>query len=243
MALGPDKRASKLDHTVANLLDNGSKLQAPAVTRYVERLRRAHPDESPAQIVARMEKMFLRTVTGTGSAVGATAAVPGIGTIAVLGAAAAETVFYLEAAALFTLGVAAVHGIEAADHDQRRALVLAVALGSEGAMIVERTVGKTSKHWGKLLGGKIPGVKGMNESLLQRFLKKYALKRGALLLGKAVPAGIGAVIGGVGNRTLGKRTIDNARNAFGPPPATWPQPHRVVDADPLPALSSVPSRP
>lgn len=239
MALG----SRKLDKTVVSLLDNGSKLQGPAVTRYVQRLRRAHPDESPAQLVARMEKMFLNTVTGTGSAVGATAAIPGLGTVAVLGAAAAETAFYLEAAALFTLGVAAVHGIEAADHDQRRALVLAVALGGEGAKIVERTVGKTGKHWGKLLGGKIPGVKSMNESLLQSFMKKYALKRGALLLGKAVPAGIGAVIGGVGNRTLGKRTIDNARKAFGPPPATWPPTHRIVDADPFPALAPAPSRP
>ena len=228
---------------MANLQNNGSKLQAPAVARYVERLRRAHPDESPAQIVARMEKDVPAHGHRDRHAVGATAALPGIGTVAVLGAATAETVFDLEAAALFTLGVAAVHGIEAADHDQRRALVLAVALGGEGAMIVERTVGKTSKHWGKLLGGKIPGVKSMNESLLQRFLKKYALKRGALLLGKAVPAGIGAVIGCSRQPHAGQANNRQRSQGFRSAARERPRPHRVVDADPLPALSPVPSRP
>ena len=106
---------------MVSLLDNGSKLQAPAVAKYVARTRRAHPDESPGQIIERFENTFLTAVTGSGSAVGATAAVPGVGTVASLAAAGAETVFFLEASALLTLAVAAVHGVSPTDTHAREA--------------------------------------------------------------------------------------------------------------------------
>ena len=223
---------------MVSLLDNGSKLQGPAVAKYVARARRAHPDDSPAQIIERLEKTFLNAVTGSGGAVGATAAVPGVGTVASLAAAGAETVFFLEASALLTLAVASVHGIEPHDNEQRKALVLAVALGDSGRQIVERTVGHGAKNWGKTLGTRVPGLKGMNDSLLKRFITRYAAKRGALAFGKIVPAGIGAVIGGVGNRALGKGVITNARDAFGPPPPRWPFTDVIIDADPFPAVES-----
>jgi hypothetical protein len=222
-------RQSRLDRTVVSLLDNGSKLQSPAVEKYVERLRRAHPDESPAQIIERIETLFLNSVTGSGAAVGATAAVPAIGTVATLAAAGAETVFFLETSALMTLAVASVHGVHPADHEQRRALVLAVALGDSGAAIMARTLGKTNKNWVSAIGGKIPGIKSVNETLLRKFVTQYAAKRSALLLGKIVPAGIGAVIGSFGNRAIGKKTIEHARKTFGPAPTAWPnRPHGNV---------------
>ena len=64
---------------------------------------------------------------------------------------------------------------------------------------------------------------------------RFLAKRSPLMFGKVLPAGIGAAIGGYGNRTLGKRTIANAHQAFGPAPLVWHTPV-VIDADPLPAL-------
>ncbi|WP_306361125.1 hypothetical protein [Nocardia sp. CC227C] len=226
-----------LEKTVVSLLDNGSQVQAPAVAKYVERLRKAHPDESPAQIIARLEKLYLTTVTGSGTAVGAAAAVPGVGTIASVAAMSAETAFFLEASAVFTLAVAAVHGVAPEDNERRRALVLAVVLGESGMEIVQKSVGHSAKNWGTLLANKIPGISSMNDSLLKRFLVQFITKRSALMFGKVLPAGIGAAVGGFGNRALGHRLIDNSRQAFGTPPRTWPQPH-VIDADPLPALDA-----
>ncbi|MCX4095982.1 hypothetical protein [Nocardia sp. alder85J] len=224
-----------LEKAVVSGLDNASQLQAPAVAKYVERLRRAHPAESPAQIVGRLERQYLTTVTTSGTAVGATAAVPGVGTFTALAAMSAETAFFLEASALFTLAVAAVHGIAPDDAERRRALVLAVVLGESGMQIVEKNVGRTAKNWGDLLATKIPGISAMNDSLLKRFVVQFLAKRSALMVGKVIPAGIGAAIGGFGNRALGRRTIDNARKAFGPAPAGFPRP-TVIDADPLPVL-------
>ncbi|MFI6868676.1 hypothetical protein [Nocardia sp. NPDC050406] len=231
-----------LEKTVVSLLDNGSQLQAPAVAKYVARLRKSHPDETPAQIVTRLEKLYLNTVTGSGTAVGATAAVPGVGTVASVAAMSAETAFFLEASAVFTLAVAAVHGVAPEDKERRRALVLAVVLGESGMEIVQKSVGHSAKNWGTLLTDKIPGIRSMNDSLLKRFLVQFITKRSALMLGKVLPAGIGAAIGGFGNRALGHRLIDNSRQAFGPAPKDWPRP-LVIDADPLPALDATDKQP
>lgn len=221
-----------VEKVLVSVLDNGSRLQAPAVARYVEWVRRSHPGESPAQIIERMEKMFLLAVTGSGSAVGATAAIPGVGTIASIAAVGAESAFFLEAAALLTLAVASVHGISAADHQQRRALVLSVALGESGMEIVQKATGVTAKNWASAITSRIPGptMKGMNSTLVRKFITKYAARRSALILGKLVPAGIGAAIGGAGNRAIGKGVVKNAREAFGPAPARWPDELRAIEA-------------
>ncbi|GGK47004.1 hypothetical protein [Nocardia camponoti] len=211
-----------IEKAVVDVLDTGSKLQAPAVRRYVEYLREKHPGESPAQIVTRLEKQYLLAVTGSGAAVGATAAVPGIGTVAALGAVSAETVFFMEASALFTLAEAYVHGIEPEDKEARRAMVLAVVLGDAGMAIVQKGIGTQAKNWTGALAGKVPGIAGINSKLLQQFIKRFITKRAMLMFGKVLPAGIGAAVGAAGNRTLGHTTIDNARKAFGPAPAHWP---------------------
>lgn len=228
-----NKKTGVAETFIVKMLDNGSRLQGPAVARYVDLLRRAHPDESPAQIIARLEKQFLLGVTGSGSAAGATAAFPGVGTIAAIGAVGAETAFFFEASALLTLAIASVHGIEPHNHEQRRALVLAVSLGDAGKEIVAAATGTSMRNWPKALTSQVGGtqLKTINNSLVKKFIRRYFAKRSPLLLGKLVPAGIGAAIGGVGNRALGKRTIAHARDAFGPPPAQWPAvdgegPHR-----------------
>ncbi|GAA4477557.1 hypothetical protein GCM10023094_20010 [Rhodococcus olei] len=213
----------RIERAIASLLDNATRLQGPAVEANVARLRRAHPGENPQQIVDRLERTFLTAVTGSGGAAGAAAAVPGIGTAGAIAAVGAEAAFFLEASALFTLAVASVHGIPIENHERRRALVLAVALGTAGMEIVEKAVGVTRKNWGSLLSGTLPTqtVAGMNQTLLRTFVTKYAARRSALILGKLVPAGIGAAIGGVGNRAIGRGVVENARDAFGPAPAQW----------------------
>ncbi|WP_405485523.1 hypothetical protein [Nocardia sp. NBC_00511] len=228
---------SGFEKAVVSLLENGAQVQAPAVARYVEKLRQGHPDESPAQIITRIEKLYLNTVTGSGTAVGATAAVPGVGTVTALAAMSAETAFFLEASAVFTLAVASVHGVAPEDKERRRALVLAVVLGESGMEIVQKSVGHSAKNWGGLMAAKAPGINAMNDSLLKQFLVRFIAKRSALMVGKIIPAGIGAAIGGFGNRALGRNVVDNARKAFGAPPAYWPQP-LIIEADPLPAVEA-----
>jgi hypothetical protein len=218
----PGTAAKVLSH----LIETGSRVQAPAVKAYVDRLRAADPTATPAEIVAKLEKRYLAAVMASGAAVGSAAAFPGVGTLVAMSAVAGETVVFLEATAVFVLAVAEVHGIGAEHRERRRALVLSVLVGedSKGAVADLIGPGRTSGAW--LTEGAaslpLPAVSQLNSRLVKFFVKKYALKRGALAFGKMLPVGIGAVIGGGGNRLMGRKIVKNAQAAFGPAPGRWP---------------------
>ena len=221
-----DDHPSAAVRALSAIIERGARVQAPAVKAYVDRLRDANPDATPAEIVTKLEKHYLAAVMASGAAVGSAAAFPGIGTLAALSAVAGETVVFLEATAVFVLAVAEVHGIPADHRERRRALVLAVLVGEDSKHAVADLIGpgRTSGAW--LADGAatlpLPAVSQLNSRLLRYFVKRYALKRGAIAFGKLLPVGIGAVIGGVGNRLMGKKIIANARKAFGSPPPRWP---------------------
>jgi hypothetical protein len=221
-----DEQPGAAAKALSHILERGARVQAPAVEAYVARLRRTNPDASPAEIITKLEKRYLAAVMASGAAVGSAAAFPGIGTITALSAVAGETVVFLEATALFVLAVAEVHGIPAGHREHRRALVLSVLVGDDSKRAVRDLVGpgRTNGAW---LGEStaalpLPVVSQLNNRLLKYFVRRYALRRGAIAFGKMLPMGFGAVIGGGGNRFMGKKIISNARTAFGPPPGRWP---------------------
>jgi hypothetical protein len=229
-----DENPSAAAKVLSAIIERGARVQAPAVKAYVERLRQQAPDATPAEIVARLEKHYLAAVMASGAAVGSAAAFPGIGTLAAMSAVAGETVVFLEATSLYVLSVAEVFGIPADHRERRRALVLAVLVGEDSKRAVADLVGpgRTSGAW--MADGAatlpLPAVTQLNNRLLRYFVKRYTLKRGAIAFGKLLPVGIGAVVGGVGNRVMGKRIVSNARKAFGDPPPRWPSSIRVLPA-------------
>ncbi|UXA12132.1 hypothetical protein KXD97_30190 [Mycobacterium sp. SMC-8] len=211
---------------LSQIIERGARVQGPAVKAYVERLRHSDPGAGPAEIIARLDKQYMATVTASGAAVGSAAAYPGIGTLVAMSAVAGETVVFLEATALYVLAVAEVHGIPAEHRERRRALVLSVLVGEDSKRAVADLIGprRTSGAW--VSDGAatlpLPALSTLNSRLLRYFVKRYTLKRGALAFGKMLPVGIGAVVGGVGNRLMGKRIVGNAHKAFGEPPTRWP---------------------
>jgi len=60
---------------------------------------------------------------------------------------------------------------------------------------------------------------------------RFGARQGALLVGRALPLGIGAGIGAAGNAALARGAISTARRAFGPPPDLFPA--RVIDVPPV----------
>ncbi|OBJ56330.1 hypothetical protein [Mycobacterium sp. 1423905.2] len=219
-------RTKMSTRALAQILERSSHIQGPAAEAYVARLRRAHPSASPAEITGKLEKRFLHAVTVSGAAVGATATLPGVGTLAALSAAAGETAVFLEATALFVLALASVYGVPLDNRERRRALVLAVLVGDNGKGAVAELIGsgRTKGGWvsESMASLPLPELSRFNQRMLKYFVKRFALKRGALMFGKLMPVGIGAIIGAIGNRMVGKTLVRNARTAFGAPPARWP---------------------
>jgi len=232
--VGADEDPSMMLKALSQIIERGSRVQAPAVKAYVDRLREHNPDATPAEVVKKLEKHYLAAVMASGAAVGSAAAFPGIGTLVAMSAVAGETVVFLEATAVFVLAIAEVHGIPAEHRERRRALVLAVLVGEDGKRAVADLIGpgRTSGSW--LADGAaslpLPAVSQLNSRLMKYFVKRYALKRGAIAFGKLLPVGVGAVVGGVGNRMMGKKIVGNAREAFGAPPPRWPSSLLVLPA-------------
>ena len=219
---------------LSQILERGARVQAPAVKAYVARLRAAAPAATPADIVTRLDKHYRAAVMASGAAVGSAAAFPGIGTLVAMSAVAGETVVFLEATAVYVLAVAEVHGIPVDHRERRRALVLAVLVGEDSKRAVADLIGsgRTSGAW--VSDGAatlpLPALSQLNSRLLRYFVKRYTLKRGAMAFGKLLPVGVGAVVGGVGNRLMAKKIIANAHSAFGNPPARWPSTLHLLPA-------------
>ena len=156
----------------------------------------------------------------------ASAAVPGVGTIVAFGAIGAESLVFIEAAAFYTLAVAEVHGVDVRHDEHEELLVMTVMLGASGTAILANAV---SSSGGAATGGslagralRVPGLKEINRRMMTRFVRKFAVKRAGLAVGKLAPAGLGAAVGGWGNRKLGRTGVETADAAFGTPPDSWP---------------------
>lgn len=204
------------DGRVLRLLDRAIELQQPAVAAHVRRLRTRQSEESPRDLCKLLERQYLAAVTGSGAAVGAAATAPGVGTTAALALSAGETMTSLEVATLYVLTVAEVHGLHVTDIERRRALVLALLLGEGGSSFVAKVAGRTGKHWSRLLVDAVPMAKinQINKVLGHRFVTRYGATQGVLVLGRAVPFGIGAGIGAAGNAAVGWSVVKSVRRAF-----------------------------
>jgi hypothetical protein len=133
---------------------------------------------------------------------------------------AAEVGTFLEASLLLALAVAEVHGEDISDLERRRTLLLGILLGDGAAGFIERAAGRTGGYWGKTLVKKMSNetIKSINRAPGPRFLVKWGTKQGVLVLGRVVPFGFGAAIGGAGNLAIGRGVIAATRRAFGPAP-------------------------
>lgn len=219
------------DPMVVRGIDRVLTVQRPVVLAHIRSVRRSRPDATPEQLIRILERRYLAAVTTGGALVGATSVVPAIGTGTALVLSSVETAGFLEASALFAQSVTEVHGIVVDDPDRARALVMTMVLGTAGSDLVKQLAGQVtgsgtgkSAFWGEMITKSLPRtVMGPVADRIKRtFLKRYAVAQGTNVVGRLIPFGIGAVIGGGGNHLLGRQIITTSREGFGPAPATFP---------------------
>ncbi|WP_431247126.1 hypothetical protein [Leifsonia xyli] len=212
-------------------LDRWIGIQRPVVVAHLRSLRRRHPDATAEELARILERRYLAAVTSGGAAVGATAVIPAIGTGITLALSGLETAGFLEATALYAQSMSELHGIAVEDPERARALVLTMMLGREGSDLVRQLAGQfgggatRTAYWGELVTSTLPSmVMGpVVDRLKSAFIRQFAVRGGASIVARAIPFGVGAVIGGTGNHILGRRVVQNARLAFGPVPLIIPE--------------------
>ena len=219
-----EQNASLLGRSFITGLDRAVRLQSGVIRAYVDHLRRSNPEASPAEIQAIMDKHFLYAASGTGAGAGGAAAIPGIGFVTGAAAIAGESLVFVDLAAVYTVGSAYLRGAEISDAERRRAIVLMVLSGAQGAAIVDTLVGPNAQS--------VPSVKMLSKfsgptlnqanSLLTRSLMKSLRRRlRRMWIGKLMPLGIGAIAGTMANRALAKKVIEGVGPNLGQPPVEF----------------------
>lgn len=211
------------------VLNSATTVPASQIRKYVDGIRKRNPEASPERIVEILSSQFKGVLQSTGGAVGATAAIPTIGTATALVLTAADLAAFFATATVYSLAVAEVHGIDTDDPERRKALVLGSVLGTSGAKTVSSLGDVPMARWGTALMTTMPKstIKQVNKVLTSRFVKRKLATHSGLALGRIAPFGIGAVIGVAGGRALAQTVITQAQRAFGPAPATFVE--RVIE--------------
>lgn len=239
-------------------------VQRPVVLEYLRSVRRDKPEATPAELLKELENRYIATVTVASSGVGASAAIPGVGIPIALGLGVADLLFFYETSALYVLAVAELHDSPVTDPDRARPLVLGMLLGqksqseiskmvltsfgaggvSQARTIASGAVGKSlPKGWGEVLTEQLPeSALAPLTIVIGREAMKLGGKLGAGTLGKAIPFGVGAVIGGVGSFTFGRDVVKASRLAFPVQPddfPTWLGDYEKPERVPEPSRASV----
>lgn len=162
-----------------------------------ERARDAVGDDR-AERVDSVTAKISRELGAAGAASGGMAAVPGVGLGTASAAFAVELGWSTVRLADLILTIAAIHGHDRASVDERRMWVLSILTYREGAagMVAKLAaeMAETTKGTGvRRLTTK--SVKRINTTMGRAVVSKYGARRGVAALGRAVPFGIGAVLG------------------------------------------------
>jgi hypothetical protein len=226
-----DQIMSPEDPRLLRFIDGALGVQRPIVLAHVRTIRRRHPNASPADVIRILENNYLAAVTFGGAAVGASAALPAVGLTTSLVLSGAETAGFLEVSGLFAQSVTEVHGIAVDDPERARALVMTMILGSGGSDLVRQLaaqftgeVPSKNAKWGELITKTLPSAAmgPIADRIKSTFFRRFARAQSGRVLGRVIPFGIGAVVGGAANNALGRKVVENARTAFGPAPTVFP---------------------
>lgn len=239
------RATTELDPVLIRGLRAAMSAQRPAVLFHIKAIRRQYPAATPEQVVRILEKRFLNSVTLTGAGSGAATLIPGVGTVVGMTVIGVETVAFFEMTALFAQSVAEVHGIVVDDEERAHNLVMALMLGGPGQELVQHFLRQATgsgpgvsadraQYWGESITATMPkAMVGMlNKRLRDELVKRLTVQQGGSMLGRLVPFGIGAVIGGTGNRLIGGKVVRAAQQAFGPAPMQWPAELREITPRP-----------
>lgn len=225
--------------------------QRPAVLEHVRNVRRKHPTANPAQIIRILERHYLTVVTTGGAGVGMAAVVPGVGTGISLALTGVETAVFLETSALFAQSVTEIHGIAVTDPDRARTIVMAMMLGTSGAELVRSLAAQATgtglprtAFWGDVIGRNVPqAFMGQIADRVKRsFISRFARNTTTGAVGRLLPFGIGAVVGGTASHILGRKIVTSSRDAFGPAPAYFPPNLEQLKPPRKPLVGYVPRR-
>lgn len=202
----------RISQSVLASIDEVSSQRWEAATRRADAL----PGTIRPEKITALTDSFSRELGAAGAAAGAAAAAPTVGTAATLLATTAELGWFTARAGDLILTIAALHGHPDPSVDERRAWVLAVLIyGSSARDGFARAVNEASTGLSPVGNRRLSmaTLQTANRVMARSLLRRYGSRRGLIALGRTLPIGIGAVIGGSANY-LAIRTLARHADEF-----------------------------
>lgn len=214
-ALSPDMIPQPVLDALGNAMVEGvDKAVSKRWQRALDRAAGTHGTKE--ERLAEVYQAFTKELTGAGAATGAAAATPGLGTAAAASWLTADVAWLALRSTDLIMTIAAIHGHTNATPEQRRAWVLSIlAFGDEAAVEFVTLVNKMDMNPAGVQGMRMPleVIERVNAALGTHVLTKYGTRRGIATVGRLLPFGVGAVIGGGANFTM-IRNLSKHADAF-----------------------------
>jgi hypothetical protein len=221
--LGPAEVA-RLSQRMLDSIDEVSSNRWDAATRRAAEL----PDGIRPEKIKALTDSFSRELGAAGAAAGAAAVAPAVGTAATMLATTAELGWFTARAGDLILTIAATHGRPAPTVDERRAWVLAVLIyGSSAKDGFARALNEAAVGVAPAVNSRLSLVtlQTANRLMSRALVRGYGSRRAVIAVGRALPIGIGAVIGGSANYMAIRTLARNADEFFAR------LPYSAIDAD------------
>jgi hypothetical protein len=189
------------------------------VARHIDDLRRAHPSLTQGELAEKWADRICWRYASEGAVTALPGAIPGLGTatqVAVeAGAISADLAYMVRCMAGMVIGVGQIYqrDVEASfNQDLVRVLGLwcgVLSLGKEATLRVAKKVAIAQFN-------KIPAqvFRRINQRVATTIVTKYGTKRGGIALGRLVPFGVGALVGGGFNLATMKAFKGHAINYY-----------------------------
>lgn len=209
---------------------SSSVVRDPVVTQLLEAIDRAVEtrwaaarararqfDGDREQRVEAVTAKIRRELGAAGAASGGTAAIPGVGMGTVAASFAVELGWSTVRLADLILTIAAIHGHDRAELDERRMWVLSILTYRDGAAgavakLATELTGSPAERGARQLTHRT--IRQINSSIGAAVVAKYGSRRIVAALGRAVPFGVGAVLGYGMNTRAATMTAKHAHSFF-----------------------------
>ena len=170
----------------------------PAIRAHVEGLRARNPHLTNDQLARELIRSTRRRVSGTAALSGATAIVPGLGTVLAIGTITSQAFYALEQEVELVLAIAMVYGHELSGSDERviEALVV-VGLASGAVKLREEILVAGGERVALAAFRRMPGILMSHGGgrIVSRILTRFASSTAARVAARIIPMAIGVATG------------------------------------------------
>lgn len=173
------------------------------VRKAAKAVRDADPWKSTRELIATLARQTIWRITGAGVVASLPGAIPGLGTAVQLGVGSVtltgETWFMLRNLTMFQLVVATLEGRDPGSKDVEDEVLIVFGLAT-GALVPAKEAAKrvgtkiAINQFNRHVSGKL--LAAINRKLGATVLTKWGTKRGGIALGRLIPFGVGAILGG-----------------------------------------------